>query len=62
MVLVTNNNTAGTATDADVTTMKASYAYGPVTVGYSRSEYDDSTCISQEMKMFQIIQYCLHSK
>ena len=22
--------------------MKASYAYGPITVGYSRSEYDDN--------------------
>ena len=34
---------AGTATKADVTTMKASYAYGPITVGYSDHEYDSAT-------------------
>jgi outer membrane protein OmpU len=27
-----NDGSAGTASNADVTTMKASYAYGPVTV------------------------------
>ena len=29
------------ASEADHTVMKASYAYGPITVGYSESEYDD---------------------
>ena len=31
------------ATKADVNTMKASYAYGPITVGYSAHEYDSVT-------------------
>ena len=39
----TNNSTAGTASDADVTTMKASYAYGPITVAYSDHEFDSNT-------------------
>ena len=39
----TNNATAGTASDADVTTMKATYAYGPVTFGYSDHEFDSNT-------------------
>ena len=34
-----DNSTNGS--QADHTVMKASYAYGPVTVGYSESEYDD---------------------
>ena len=33
-----NNATAGS--HADVTTIKATYAYGPVSVGYSETEYD----------------------
>ena len=33
-----DNSSAGS--EADVTTLKASYAYGPVTVGYSQTEYD----------------------
>jgi outer membrane protein OmpU len=38
-----NNRDAGSTYDADVTTMKASYAYGPVTVAYSNHEYDSAT-------------------
>ena len=34
-----DNSTAGS--HADQTVMKATYAYGPITVGYSNSEYDD---------------------
>jgi outer membrane protein OmpU len=37
-----NNAAAGTAENADVTTMKASYAYGPITVAYSDHEYDSA--------------------
>ena len=33
-----DDSTAGS--EADVTTMKASYAYGPITVAYSQNEYD----------------------
>ena len=39
----TNDGSAGTANNADVTTMKASYAYGPVTVAYSDHEFDSAT-------------------
>ena len=35
-----DNSTAGS--HATQTVMKATYAYGPITVGYSNSEYDDS--------------------
>jgi len=38
-----NNAAAGTADNADVTTMKATYAYGSITVGYSDHEYDSAT-------------------
>ena len=38
-----NDGSAGTAFNADVTTMKASYAYGPVTVAYSDHSYDSAT-------------------
>ena len=38
-----NDSTAGTAFNADVTTMKATYAFGPVTLGYSDHEYDSNT-------------------
>jgi outer membrane protein OmpU len=37
-----NNAAGGTAENADVTTMKASYAYGPITVAYSDHEYDSA--------------------
>ena len=39
----TNDAAAGTAFNADVTTMKASYAYGPITVAYSDHEFDSAT-------------------
>jgi outer membrane protein OmpU len=39
----TNNSNAGTALNADVTSMKASYAFGPVTVAYSDHEFDSNT-------------------
>ena len=38
-----NDAAAGTAFNADVTTMKASYAYGPITVAYSDHEFDSAT-------------------
>ena len=38
-----NNAAAGTASNADVTSMKASYAFGPVTVAYSDHEFDSAT-------------------
>ena len=38
-----NNAAAGTAFNADVTSMKASYAFGPVTIGYSDHEFDSAT-------------------
>jgi len=38
-----NDSASGTAFNADVTTMKATYAFGPVTVGYSDHEYDSNT-------------------
>ena len=34
MVLVTNDGAAGTSNKLMTTTMKATYAYGPLTVGY----------------------------
>jgi len=39
----TNDAGAGSTYDADVTTMKATYAYGPITVGYSSHEFDSTT-------------------
>ena len=38
-----NDGAAGTALNADVTTMKATYAFGPVTIGYSDHEFDSGT-------------------
>ena len=40
---VGTNDAGVTATKADVTTMKASYAYGPITVAYSDHEFDSAT-------------------
>jgi outer membrane protein OmpU len=37
------NDAGATAFKADVTTMKASYAYGPITVAYSDHEFDSAT-------------------
>ena len=51
----TNDASAGTANNADVTTMKASYAYGPITVAYSDHEYDSATAArDQEVKSASI--------
>ena len=48
-----DNSTSGST--ADVTTMKASYAYGPITVAYSDTEYDDETANQdQEVSSFNI--------
>ena len=38
-----NNSNEGTALNADVTSMKASYAFGPVTVAYSDHDFDSNT-------------------
>ena len=38
-----DDGAAGTASNADVTTMKASYAVGPVTLAYSDHSYDSAT-------------------
>ena len=43
-----NNAAAGTANNADVTTMKASYAYGPITVAYSDHEFDSTTAANDQ--------------
>ena len=48
-----DNSVAGST--ADVTTMKASYAYGPVTVAYSDTEYDDETAAQdQDVTSFNV--------
>ena len=45
-----NNATAGS--HADVTTIKATYAYGPVSVGYSETEYDsENTGTSEDQEV-----------
>jgi len=47
-----NNNATS---EADHTVMKATYAYGPITVGYGHSEYDDSVAAGdQETEAFSI--------
>ena len=49
-----SDDTAAT-TEADQTIMKLSYAYGPVTVGYSNNDYDHTTANSdQEVKSFSL--------
>ena len=41
-----------TGSTADATTIKASYAYGPVTVGYSETEYDsENTGVSEDQEV-----------
>ena len=43
------------AVSADQTVMKASYAYGPVTLGYSNNDYDHTTAASdQEVSSFNL--------
>ena len=52
---VTDLDRAGTATDGDQTAWKASYAYGPVTVAASNSEYDvTGTASDQEVSSYKI--------
>ena len=51
----TNDGAAGTANNADVTTMKASYAYGPVTLAYSDHEFDSATATrDQDVQSYSI--------
>jgi len=51
----TNDGSAGTANNADVTTMKATYAYGPVTLGYSDHEFDSATATrDQDVQSYSI--------
>jgi outer membrane protein OmpU len=50
-----SNGTAGS--EADTTTLKASYAYGPITVGYSQTEHDGKatdTSTDQEVVAYNI--------
>ena len=50
-----NDGSAGTANNADVTTMKASYAYGPVTLAYSDHEFDSATATrDQDVQSYSI--------
>jgi outer membrane protein OmpU len=49
------NDNSAVNIDKDQTIMKASYAYGPVTVGYSNNDYDHTTANSdQEVKSINI--------
>ena len=49
------SDSGATATKADVTTMKASYAYGPITVAFSDHEYDSVTATrDQEVKSYSV--------
>jgi len=54
------DNSGGTVdvpADVDVTTMKVSYAYGPITVGYSDTDYDSeatTTTLDQEVTSYNI--------
>ena len=50
-----DDSTAGS--EADVTTLKASYAYGPITVAYSQNEYDGAgtgTNTDQEVTSYKV--------
>ena len=49
------NDAGATTAKADVTTMKATYAYGPITVGYSDHEFDSATDTrDQDVKSYSI--------
>ena len=49
------SDSGATATKADVTTMKASYAYGPITVAFSDHEYDSVTATrDQDVKSYSV--------
>ena len=51
----TNNSAAGTAFDADVTSMKASYAVGSFTLAYSDHEFDSSTAtVDQDTTSYSV--------
>ena len=51
----TNNSAAGTAFDADVTSMKASYAFGSFTVAVSDHEFDSNTATrDQDVSSFSV--------
>jgi len=43
-----SDQTGGTASDADSTSMKLSYVYGSVTVAYSDSEFDSNTATADQ--------------
>ena len=45
---ISDIETGAVATSGDQTVMKASYAYGPVTVAYSNSEYDIGTAADED--------------
>ena len=49
-----NNAAAGTVNNADVTTMKASYAYGPITVAYSDHEFDAAAANDQDTTSYSV--------
>jgi len=52
---VTDLDSAGTATDGDQTAWKASYAYGPITVAATNSEYDvTGTASDQEVSSYKL--------
>ena len=51
------NDEATVGSTADVTTLKASYAYGPVTVGYSTTEYDGENVgvdVDQDVESYNV--------
>ena len=52
---VADVETGATATSGDQTVMKASYAYGPVTLAYSSNEYDvDGTSTDQDTESWNV--------
>jgi outer membrane protein OmpU len=52
---VGTNDAGATTAKADVTTMKATYAYGPITVGYSDHEFDSATDTrDQDVKSYSV--------
>ena len=50
-----NDDAAGSTSNADATTMSLAYAYGPVTVAYSDHEYDSNTASEdQDVTSFKV--------
>ena len=43
-----NDSPTGTTTDSDTDTLKASYAYGPVTIAYSDTSHDSNTATADQ--------------